>query len=48
MIATADADAPATESTSSEVKRAAKLNVLPCNIAGTSETTLTYGWKSKK
>ena len=48
VIATADADAPATESTSFRMKRAGKINILQCNLAGTSEATLKYGWKYKK
>lgn len=48
VIAVADADAPATESLTLKMKRAGKINILPCNIAGTFEATLTYGYKFKK
>lgn len=47
VIAVADADAPATESTSFRVKRAGTINILPCNLAGTFEATLTYAFKPK-
>ena len=48
VIATADADAPATESTSFRIKRPGKINILPCNLAGTSEATLKYGYTYKR
>ena len=48
VIATADADAPATEATKFKVRRAGVINILPCNIAGSFEAQLTYGWTYKK
>lgn len=48
VIATADADAPATEATSFRMKRAGKINILPCNIAGTSQASLKYGYTYKR
>lgn len=48
VIATADADAPATESTSFRMRRAGTISILPCNIAGTFEASLTYGYTYKK
>ena len=48
VIATADADAPATEATSFRVKRAGTINILPCNLAGTTQATLKYGYTYKK
>lgn len=48
VIATADADAPATESMTMRLKRAAKINILPCNLFGTNEAKLTYSYKYKK
>jgi hypothetical protein len=48
VITTADADAPATESTTFRMRRAGTINILPCNIAGTFEAQLTYGYTYKK
>lgn len=48
VIGTADADAPATESTKLRMKRPGKINILPCNIAGTFEATLQYGYTYKR
>lgn len=46
-IASADADAPATEATSLRLKQAAVLDILPCNLFGTFEATLTYSYRYK-
>ena len=48
VIAVADADAPETESLTMRVKRAGAIHILPCNIAGTFEATLTYAYTYKK
>ena len=48
LIGVADADAPATESTSLRFKRAARINILPCNLAGTFEAELKYSYTYKK
>ena len=48
LIGVADADAPATESTSLRFKRATKINILPCNLAGTFEAQLKYSYTYKK
>ena len=48
VIGTADTDAPATESTTLRIKRAGTINILPCNIAGSFEAQLKYGYKYKK
>ena len=48
VIGVADTDPPTTESTTLRMRRAAKINILPCNIAGTFEATLTYGYTYKK
>lgn len=48
VITTADADAPDTESTSFRMRRAATINILPCNIAGSFEAQLTYSYTYKK
>lgn len=48
LIGTADADAPATESTSLRLKKASTINILPCNLAGTFEATLKYSYQYKK
>jgi hypothetical protein len=48
VIGTADADAPATESMSLRVRKAGRIDILPCNIAGTTEATLTYSYTYKK
>ena len=48
VLGTADADAPATESMRLKVKRAGTVHILPCNIAGTSEATLTYAYAYKR
>ena len=47
VIGTADADAPATESMKLRMKRAGKINILPCNIAGTFTAQLTYSYTYK-
>lgn len=44
VLGTADADAPATEKLTLKVKKAGRIAILPCNIAGTFDATLTYGW----
>ena len=43
-----DAETLSRSSTSFRMKRAGKINILPCNLAGSFEATLTYGWKSRK
>lgn len=48
LIASADADAPATESMSLRMRRAGKINILPCNLAGTFEAQLRYSYRYKK
>ena len=48
VIGVADADAPATESTTLRMKRAATINILPCNIAGSFEAKLVYGYTYKR
>jgi hypothetical protein len=48
VITTADADAPATESTTFRMRRAGTIHILPCNIAGTFEAQLTYSYTYKK
>ena len=48
VLATADADAPATESLTMRMKRAARIHILPCDIAGTAEASLTYAYTYKK
>lgn len=48
VIATADADAPATESLEMRLKKAQRIQILPCNLAGTFEATLTYSYTYKK
>lgn len=48
VITTADADPPATESLSMRFKKGAKIQILPCNLAGTFEAKLTYSYKYKK
>lgn len=48
VIAVADADAPETESLTLKVKKAGKISILPCNIAGTFEATITYSYTYKK
>ena len=48
VIGVADADAPETESLTMKVKRAGKIHILPCNIAGTFEATLSYAYTYKK
>lgn len=48
VIGTADADAPATESMKLKMKRAGTLHILPCNLAGSFEATLTYAYTPKK
>jgi hypothetical protein len=47
VVATADADAPRTESTSIRFKKATKIEILPCNLAGTFEAKLVYSYKYK-
>lgn len=48
VIATADADVPATESLELRVKKAQRIQILPCNLLGTFEATLTYSYTFKK
>jgi len=48
VIATADADAPKTEATTLKMTRGGKINILPCNLAGTFEAKLTYAYRYKK
>ena len=48
VIATADADAPATESLEMRLKKAQRIQILPCNLAGTFEAKLTYSYTYKK
>lgn len=48
VIGVADADAPETESMKLKMKRAGTIHILPCNIAGTFEATLTYAYQYKK
>lgn len=48
VLGTADADAPATEAMTLKVKKAGKIKILPCNIAGTFDATLTYSWAPKR
>lgn len=48
VVGVADADAPATESMTMRLKRAGKINILPCNLFGTNEARLTYSYKYKK
>lgn len=48
VIGTADADAPATETMSLRVKRAGRIDILPCNLAGSFEAKLSYGYRYKK
>jgi len=47
IVATADADAPKTEATSIRFKKATKIEILPCNLAGTFEAKLVYSYKYK-
>ena len=47
VLGTADADAPATESMKLRMKSPGKINILPCNIAGTFEATLKYSYTYK-
>ena len=48
VIGVADADAPETESLTMRVRKPGRIDILPCNIAGTFEATLTYSWTYKK
>ena len=48
VIGVADADAPATESMKLRVRKAGRVDVLPCNLFGTFEATLTYSWTYKR
>ena len=48
VIGVADADAPATESLTMRVKKAGPVDVLPCNLFGTFEASLTYSWAPKR
>lgn len=48
LIGVADADAPATESLSLRLRRAGKINILPCNLFGTFEAQLSYHYKYKR
>jgi len=48
VIATADATPPKTEANSFKMKRAGKINILPCNLAGSFEAKLVYSYRYKK
>lgn len=48
VIGVADADAPATESMKLRVRKAGRIDILPCNLFGTFEATLTYSYAYKK
>lgn len=48
VIGSADADAPATEAMSLRVKRAGRIDILPCNLAGSFEAKLSYSYRYKK
>ena len=48
VIATADADAPATEKLTMRVRKAGRIDILPCNLAGTFEAKLSYAYAPKK
>ena len=48
VIGTADADAPATEAMTLRVKRAGRIDILPCNLAGSFEAKQSYGYRYKK
>lgn len=47
-VAGDDQNPPATESTSVRIKKAQVLQILPCNLAGTPQATVTYTWSPKK
>lgn len=48
VIGVADADAPATEKLSLRVRKAGRIEILPCNLFGTFEAQLTYSYAYKK
>jgi hypothetical protein len=48
VLATADADAPATEELTMRVRKAGRVDILPCNLAGTFEAKLSYTYTPKK
>jgi hypothetical protein len=48
VIGVADADAPATEKLTMRVRKAQRIDILPCNLAGTFEAQLTYSYAYKK
>lgn len=48
VIGSADADAPKTESTSLRLKQGGPVDILPCNLFGTFEATLSYSYRYKK
>lgn len=48
VVGTADADAPATEKMTLRMKKAGRIKILPCNIAGTFDASLTYAWAPKR
>lgn len=47
VVATADAAAPKTEATTIRFKKATKIEILPCNLAGSFEAKLVYSYKYK-
>lgn len=47
VVGTADAAAPATEATKIRFKKAMKIEILPCNLAGTFEAKLVYSYTYK-
>lgn len=48
VIGVADADAPATEKLTMKLRKAGRIDILPCNLFGTFEASLTYSWAPKK
>ena len=48
VVGSADADAPKTEATTLRLKKATTIDILPCNLFGTSEAKLTYSYRYKK
>lgn len=44
VIGVADADAPATESLTMKMRKAGRVDILPCNLAGTFEAQLAYSY----
>lgn len=48
VIGVADADAPATEKLTLRVRKAGRIEVLPCNLFGTFEAQLTYSYAYRK